>query len=423
MRFVLASYGTRGDIEPSLAVGRELLGRGHEVQIGVPPGLVGFSESVGLETVSYGLDTHAWLDAYRDFWTSFFSKIWRIEELVSSWREYWEPVTQCWEEMSKTLTALAEGADVIFTSQSFQEPAANIAEHYNIPLATLHNFPIRANGQLIPMLPSPVGRSAMTAFDWVCWRLNKKAEDAQRHELGLPKAKTSSPRRIAERGSLEIQAYDEVCFPGLAAEWSKWGNHRPFVGSLTMELPTAADDEVASWIAAGTPPICFSFGSIAVESAAETVEMISTVCAELGERALICAAGSDLSDIQRPDHIKIVKAVNYAAIFPVCRAIVHHGGAGTTAASLRAGVPTLVLWTGPDQPVWGSRVKLLKVGTARRFSATTRESLTTDLRKILAPQYVIRAREVATQMTKSAESIDKSADLMEDFARSRCVRS
>ena len=83
---------------------------------------------------------------------------------------------------------------------------------------------------------------------------------------------------------------------------------------------------------------------------------------------------------------------------------------------MRAGVPTLILSTGPDQTVWGARVKRLKVGTARRFSGTTRESLVADLRRILAPDYVIRAREVATQMTKPAESVANAADLVEKFA-------
>ena len=62
----------------------------------------------------------------------------------------------------------------------------------------------------------------MTAFWWVSWRGMKKAEDAQRLELGLPKATGSAPRRITERGSLEIQAYDEACFPGLADEWAEY---------------------------------------------------------------------------------------------------------------------------------------------------------------------------------------------------------
>jgi UDP:flavonoid glycosyltransferase YjiC (YdhE family) len=188
-----------------------------------------------------------------------------------------------------------------------------------------------------------------------------------------------------------------------------------------MELPTDADEEVVSWIAAGTPPVCFSFGSIGVESAADTVAMIGAACAQLGERALVCAAGTDTSNVPHFEHVKVVGTVNYAAIFPACRAVVHRGGAGTVAAGLRAGVPTLILWTLPDQPLWGAAVKRLKVGTARRFSATTQESLVADLRSILAPQYLTRAREIATRMTKPAESVAATADLVENFARLRRV--
>ncbi len=422
MKFVLACYGTRGDVEPSVAVGCELLRRGHDVRMAVPPDLVGFVEAAGLATVAYGLDMQALLDAHRDFWTCFSSDFWKIRDLIRLGREVWEILTECWREMGTTLTSLADGADLLsIAALNFEQPAANFAEYYDIPLATLHHSPMRANGRLGPILLSPLIRSTMTVYEWLYWRMTKKVEDAQRRELGLPKATRPSPRRIAERGSLEIQAYDEVCFPGLAGEWAKWNGQRPFVGALTMELPTDVDDEVASWIAAGTPPIFFSFGSIPVESPADTVEMISAACAQLGERALVCSGGSDVSHVPHFDHVKVVGAVNYAATFPVCRAVVHHGGAGTTAIGLRAGVPTLILWTAPDQSLWGAAVKRLEVGTARRFSTTTRESLVADLRRILAPHYVTRAREIATQMTKPAESVAAAADLLENFARLRRV--
>jgi UDP:flavonoid glycosyltransferase YjiC (YdhE family) len=81
----------------------------------------------------------------------------------------------------------------------------------------------------------------------------------------------------------------------------------------------------------------------------------------------------------------------------------------------------LILWTLPDQAAWGARVKRLKVGTGRRFSATTRESLVADLRTILAPQYAARAREIAKGMTKPAESVATAADLVENFARLKRV--
>ena len=420
MKFVLACYGSRGDVEPCVAVGRELLRRGHDVRMAVPPDLVGFAEAAGPAAVAYGPDLQAILDAHRNFWTFFFRNFWRIQDLIRLRREVVEPFIQCWEEISTTLTSLADGADLLVTGLNFENAAANVAEYYDIPLATLHYFPMRANGQLLPFLPAPLGRSAMTVYEWVAGAA-KKLEDAQRRELGLPKATGPSPRRIAERGSLEIQAYDEVCFPGLAAEWAKWDGRRPFVGALTMELPTDADDEVASWIAAGTPPICFGFGSIPVESSADMLAMISAACAQLGERALVCSAGTDFSHVPHFEHVKVVGTMNYAAAFPACRAVVHHGGAGTTAAGLRAGVPTLILSTDLDQTLWGARVKRLKVGTARRFSTTTQKSLVADLRTILAPQYVTRAREIATQMTKPAESVAAAADLVENFARLRRV--
>jgi UDP:flavonoid glycosyltransferase YjiC (YdhE family) len=416
MKFVLAFYGTRGDVEPGIAVARELLRRGHDVRMAVPPDLVGFAESVGLAAIAYGPDMQAWLEVTRNFWTRFFRNFWRVPEVKKLLREAREPGTRCWAEMSATLTSLADGADVLITGMSYQELAANVAEYCEIPLATLLWFPTRVNGHLVPNLPAPLVRSAMTVYEWLVWRGVKKVQDAQRRELGLPKVTGPAPRRIAGRGALEIQAYDEVCFPGLAAEWAKWDGQRPFVGTLTLELATDADEEVASWIAVGTPPIFFGFGSIPVESPADAIAMIGEACAQLGERALVSAGWTDFSNVPDIEHVKVVGAVNYAAIFPSCRAVVHHGGAGTTAAGLRAGVPTLILWMADVQFIWGAAVKRLKVGTARRFSTTTEKSLVSDLRTILAPQYVARAREIATRMTEPAKSVEAAADLVEEFA-------
>jgi UDP:flavonoid glycosyltransferase YjiC (YdhE family) len=421
MKFVLACYGSRGDIEPSVVVGRELQRRGHDVRMAVPPNLVGFTEAAGLAAVAYGLDSQAIVEAERNYWTCRFRAPWRMRELLRLAREVREVFNRCWAEMSAALTPLADGADLLIAGLTFDEPAANVAEYYDIPLATLDYSPMRANGQFLPFLPAPLVRTAWTIGEWISWRQMKKAEDAQRRELGLPKATRPTPRRITERGSLEIQAYDKVCFPELAAEWAKSNGRRPFVGVLTMESPTDNDEEVASWMAAGTPPIFFGFGTIPIESPVDTLAMISAACAQLGERALVSAGGTDFSHVPHSEQVKVVGTVNYATIFPTCRAVVHHGGSGTTAAGLRAGVPTLILWTLPDQPIWGAQLKRLKVGSARRFSTTTLESLVAELRTILDPQYRTRAREIATRMTKPAESVAAAADLVENFARVRCV--
>lgn len=420
MRFALASYGTRGDIEPSVVVGRELQRRGHDVCIAVPPDLVGFAKSAGLTAVPYGAETQAWMDAFRNFSTTLFSRFWRIRDISRWGLEIREVTNESWMHMNTTLNSLANGADLVLAGQTYQEIAANVAEYHGIPLATLHHVPMRPNGQVVAILPPPASRLAVRVFDWLTWRLSKKLEDTQRSELGLPKTTSPSPRRIAALGALEIQAYDEAAFPGLAAEWTEWKHQRPFVGALTMELATSADEEVASWISQGRPPIFFGFGSMPVESPSDTIEMISGACAQLGERALIGAGWSDFDDVPQFDHVKVIGAVNYASIFPTCRAAVHHGGSGTTAASLRAGIPTLILSVDGNQMIWGAQVRRrLKVGTHRRLSNTTQESLVADLRRILLPEYAIRARALASRMIETAHSVTQAADLAENFAGSR----
>ncbi len=191
------------------------------------------------------------------------------------------------------------------------------------------------------------------------------------------------------------------------------------MGALTIESPTDADNEVASWIATGTPPIYFGFGSRPIKSPADMIAMIGAACQQLGERALICTGQNDFTGTPRFDHVKVVGAVSHATVFPACRAVVHHGGAGTTAAGLRAGIPSLILWFTSDQPIFAAAIKRLNVGSGRKFSATTQDSLVADLGAILTPAHVTRAREIATRMSKPADSVAATADILENTVRQR----
>ncbi len=147
MKFVLASYGGRGDVEPAVVVGRELLQRGHDVCMAVPPNLVDFAEAAGLPAVSYGLDSQSILDTQREYWSCYFRTPWKLKELNRMGRETAEFAMRCWAEMTTTLVPLARGADLLMTGLIFEQPAANVAEYHGIPLSTLHFFPVRAHGQ------------------------------------------------------------------------------------------------------------------------------------------------------------------------------------------------------------------------------------------------------------------------------------
>ncbi|GAY14817.1 glycosyltransferase [Mycobacterium sp. shizuoka-1] len=419
MKVVLACHGVRGDVEPCVVIGRELQRRGHDVKIAVPPNVVAFAEAAGLTAVAWGDESQVMMDAQRDYWTAFFRIPWKPKDLERLGAHIGEIVAKCWtKEAFSTLTSLAEGADLIIAGYGFEQFSANVAEYYGIPLVTVDFFPTRANGRVLPLLPPAIGRAVMKGYERMAWSgVVKDVEDTQRRELGLPPATTPWPQRIAERGSLEIQGYDDEWIPGLAAEWAHWGGKRPFVGTLTLESATDFDDEVASWIADGKPPIFFGFGSVPVGSPADTIAMISAVSERLGERALVGAGSTDFSAIAHPEHVKLVGLVNFAAVFPRCRAVVHHSGAGTIAACLRAGVPQVGLWTLPDQGLRTNQLRRLKLGTGRRFANTTEKSLVADLRTVLAPGYVTRAREFASCMTTPAESAAAATDLVEDFVR------
>jgi UDP:flavonoid glycosyltransferase YjiC (YdhE family) len=188
MKFVLANYGTRGDVEPFVAVGQELLGRGHDVRMAVPNDSLGFVESAGLAAVACGLDSQAVEEFRRDGA--------KIENPIGMLPGVIEHVTQAWAEKGTTLMSLADGADLLLAGYNHQTLAANVAEYYGIPLAALHIFPTQ-----------------LLDFGWLHRRITKEAADAQRRALGLPETPGPATR------SLEIQAYDELCFPGVAANW------------------------------------------------------------------------------------------------------------------------------------------------------------------------------------------------------------
>jgi vancomycin aglycone glucosyltransferase len=371
VRVVLAAYGSRGDIEPCVAVAGELQRRGHDVRMAatVPPELRHYVESAALVTEPYGRD---WQELLGD---DGFTRM--LQTPMSAIPQAVEYVAQVVAEKSATLMSLTEGADLLIAGMTEQQPAAKVAEHYRIPLAALHFFPPEILRQGSP-------------------------------QLGPPDESPHSPR------ALEIQTYDEICIPGLAAGWADSAERRPFVGALTLRLPTDADQDVLSWISAGSPPVYFGFGSMPLATPNDMIAVIGAACARVDARALICLGPNYFDGAPDSDRVKVVRGVSHGAVFPACRAVVHHGGAGTTAAGLRAGVANLVLWSGLDQPVWAASVTHLEVGFGRRFSESTLESLIADLGVILTPQYAIRAKAVAEQMTSPAESLARVGDLLEE---------
>ena len=171
MKVVLAAHGTRGDVEPCATVGLELLRRGHEVRMAVPPNLVGFVESAGLAAVGYGPDSQQQVNAVADFVHHAF----KPQNPISLVRAGRELFVEGWAQMSRTLTPLADGADLLVTGQTYHGVVANVAEYYDIPLAAtpplpdLRQWPARLSVDTVTAAPGPLhtegGLVAVLAHD------------------------------------------------------------------------------------------------------------------------------------------------------------------------------------------------------------------------------------------------------------------
>lgn len=414
MRFLLAFNGTRGDVQPAVVVGSELQRRGHDVLVGAPPNLCEFVASAGLATAPFGYDTHAHMN----------SDVVRTKLRTGGPRQRWQAFTEIrdlgWTQAVADMAELHTGAQAIVTGFVTEQIAAPFAEATGAACVSLHHAPIRPNGTVSPVpaalsgLPSVANRASWWLTESAMWLLTKDRQNALRRELGVA---GTVPRSPTDR--LEIQAYDPRLCPELVDEWSAL---RPFVGFLGLAAEQRArigadtvDTAVLEWIAAGTAPVYFGFGSMPVPDPAAVVDAIVRACARLGVRALISNGWAGLEVAERAD-VRVVGALDHERILPLCRAAVHHGGAGTTAAVLRAGIPSLVCWVGSDQPYWGEQCARHGIGSTTRLKGLTVDTLVTELTTVLAPEPARTARELAGELITPEEAVRHCADLVEEHA-------
>jgi vancomycin aglycone glucosyltransferase len=171
------------------------------------------------------------------------------------------------------------------------------------------------------------------------------------------------------------------------------------VGCLHVDTPEPLPEKLEAFLAGGPPPVFFGFGSMTDPDATETTGLLLQTIERLGCRAVIQAGWADLGN-PLPEPVFRTGPCSHAALFPRCAALVHHGGAGTTTAAARAGVPQLVVAHVADQFYWGRRVHDLGLGPPplRRLKLDSR-TLTEVLSATLSNELVAeRAREMGERL-------------------------
>ncbi|MCJ0890604.1 glycosyltransferase [Rhodococcus sp. ARC_M5] len=425
MKFVMPFNGSRGDVTPGLALGVELSDRGHEVVFGAPPNLLDFARTTTAEcdpirVVSFGPDTQRLLE----------SELIRVRIKSRNPRTRLAALAELanygWDRMTAELEQMAEGCDAVVTGSLGQEMAFNMAESAGSAFVALHYCPLRRN-DVVPVvpgitLPGRLNRSMWALAESMRWKSMKTRENAQRVSLGMAPTGDSLPVRSERYGGVEIQAYESALFPGLAEQW---GPLRPFVGFLGLSSGRfEADPTLEEWLQAGSAPVYFGFGSMPVPDPAALLRMIENVVERLGVRALVCAGwsnlvGADSVATRTNSSIKIVDSVDHGTVFPQCLAAVHHGGAGTTAATARAGLPTLVCWFSADQPYWGTALRRIGAGASTKFSTLTESVLQQAITDITTDRARQAARRLADVVAPTTTAVAAAADIAEAAARDR----
>ncbi|GAC69770.1 glycosyltransferase [Gordonia soli] len=417
MRFVLAFSGSRGDVQPAVALGARLVERGHEAVLAVPPNLTAFAQGVGLPTADYGTSTKELLDSpvvERDL---------KSRNPRTRLRAVSEITVHGGRQMQAELMELTEGADAVIAGSAGQERALNVSARRGIPYIPLHYCPVRRNGSASLLThigvdaPAPIARASWRLVEQLLWRAGRRGEDTLRADLGLPPSQGPAGDEIAASATPEVQAYDPALFPGLDREW---GPRRPLVGFLGLSTDdrvrlgeSGVDADTDTWLSAGPPPVCVGFGSMSVPNPQGLRRAVLDVTEELGLRVLVTSGWSGfLSDVS-DDRVRVVGAIDHDAVLPRCVAAVHHGGAGSVGASLRAGLPTVVSWVGADQPMWGNAVRRLGVGTSLPMAATDHRRLRSALTTALDPRTRDAATELAHRLITPARAAERAADLIE----------
>lgn len=385
MRALLAFTGSRGDAQPGILLARELLARGHSVTLALSPNLVGFATAHGVPAVAFGRDSAELLR------TQHADRRFRSLSPRQRWHAVLDLQRRGVAEAVRDLLALAPGHDVLVTGMAGEEAAEKAARRVGLPLAAVHFFPIHPN-RSVPVLPTAWGARIPGALNRRIWSGLRWARDAA---LAEPLAEFGIvehplPNRVS------IQAYDVELFPGLAAELPARHPVTGFAVDTAGFLGGPADPALTAWLDAGAAPIYVGFGSMAVDDPAELVRMLRTACGRRGRRLLLAAGWAGIEP-ELSDQVAIVDQVDHATVFPRCVAAVHHGGAGTTAAALRAGVPQVICAVQADQPYWGRALDRLGLAGTLRAADLDADRLSVLLDRVADPNVVARAAAYAAR--------------------------
>lgn len=268
--------------------------------------------------------------------------------------------------MAQDAYAACEDADAVICLGVFSAFGQSIAEALNIPIINVEPTPLLPT-RALPAPSWPIQRdlggwhnylSGMAMLQ-VIWQWYRPFVHDFRKRLGLP-ALTAARFYHTLRSTPMLSAYSPSIIPH-PADWPE-SVHITGYFFLDTQADWLPSPELRAFLEAGEPPVYVGFGSMAGSNPEQLARLVLEALARSGQRGLLLTGWGGMRAELVPDRVFVVDSAPHSWLFPRMAAVVHHGGAGTTAEGLRAGVPTVVVPFVLDQPFWGARVKAMGLG-------------------------------------------------------------
>jgi vancomycin aglycone glucosyltransferase len=374
-------------VQPIVALGLELRKLGHQVRLCVPPNFVDGARGSGFEALPVGV-------VMRPPPSGPGSAPLTPEQL----KKLRESMPDLITDQFDAVGAAADGCSVILGANAHQYAARSIAELRGVPYVTAVYAPVAIPAPEHPPTPNlgetwvpgdPKANAERWANGTRVW--NERALERVNHNrsrLGLGPIDDVLRHNVTDTPWL---AADPTLGPVPASLAAKVFA----TGAWLLEDSTPLSPELEAFLGVGEPPVYLGFGSMPAPEGASRV--LVEAARAVGCRAIVARGWAELGLIDGASDCIAVGDVNQQALFPRVRAVVHHGGAGTTATAARAGVPQVIAPMFSDQFYWASRVRALGIGSSVAGPLTV-ESLTTALGEALSPSVVLAARGIVGQL-------------------------
>jgi sterol 3beta-glucosyltransferase len=362
MRITIFAAGSRGDIQPCVVLARGLQQAGFDVLLAAPENFADFVQAHGLNFHPLRGDVQQIMagETGREFMQGGNTN---PIQSIRAMRSMLEPVAL---QMAEDALEACQGADALISLAVFATLAKTIAEIRQIPLIHVEPtpvFPTRSftapGWPLQKNLGGFYNRFSGHAMLRVLWLWYAPFVNAFRARFDLPPYRAASFYQILTSAPL-LGAYSDQVIP----RPPDWPENIQISGYLFLDSQSGwgPDHELMSFLDGGDPPVYIGFGSMSGRNPERLAALVLEALAKSGQRGLLLTGWGGMQTLSVPENVYVLDAAPHSWLFPRMAAVVHHGGAGTTAEGLRAGVPALILPFAVDQAFWGKRVQNLGVG-------------------------------------------------------------